>query len=144
MHQQDASNRKIADCLCLNRSTVNDYFTKLKAYNLNLTELLSLPEPVLESKFKLGTAAYKETRFEDFKALIPYFEKELSRKHVTSKILWEEYLSTHTNGYRYTQFCFHLDQMLVARKPVAILEHAPGEKLYIDFARHSAQSQARR
>jgi len=134
MHQQGASNRKIADCLGINRSTVNDYVTKLKAYNLNLTELLSLAEPVLESKFKLGTAAYKETRFEDFKALIPYFEKELSRKHVTRKILWEEYLSTHTNGYRYTQFCFHLDQMLVARKPVAILEHFAGEKLYIDFA----------
>jgi len=134
LHQQGASNRKIADCLCINRGTVNDYVTKIKSYNLNLPELLSLPEPVLESKFKLGVSAYKEARFEEFKALIPYFEKELSRKHVTRKILWEEYLSSHPGGYRYTQFCFHLDQMLVARKPTAILEHFAGEKLYIDFA----------
>jgi transposase len=81
-----------------------------------------------------GNAAYKDERFETFKSLISYFEKELGRKHVTKKILWDEYISTDPNGYRYSQFCFHLSQMLVARKPTAILEHNTGEKLYIDFA----------
>lgn len=134
LHQQGKSNRKIAAALDINRGTVNDYVDKIKAYHLDIDELLSLAEPVLESKFKVGTAAYKQSRFEEFKALIPHFEKELSRKHVTRKIVWQEYLSTHPSGYRYTQFCFHLDQLLVARKPAAILEHAAGEKLYVDFA----------
>jgi len=134
MHQQGASNRKIADVLCINRSTVNDYVTKLKAYHLDIVELLSLPDPVLERKFTMGTAAYKESRFEEFKLQISYFEKELSRKHVTRKLIWEEYVAAHPDGYRYSQFCYHLSQLLVARKPTAVLEHHPGEKLYIDFA----------
>jgi len=53
-HQQGASNREIADCLDINRGTVNDYVAKIKAYSLNITELLSLPEPILESRFKVG------------------------------------------------------------------------------------------
>jgi len=134
LHQQGVSNRKIARDLGLDKETVNTYVHKIKAHELSINELLNLDDPILESKFIAGNAAHKDKRFEEFKALIPYFEKELARKHVTRKLLWEEYLCTHPDGYRYTQFCFHLDQMLVARNPTAILEHCAGEKLYIDFA----------
>jgi len=81
-----------------------------------------------------GSAAYTEERFETFKDLIPYFEQELRRKHVTRRILWDEYSSTHPQSYGYSQFCFHLSQLLIARRPVAVMEHHPGEKLYVDFA----------
>ena len=134
MHQQGASNRNIAISLGLDKETVNRYIHKIRTHDMGIDELLALDAPILESKFMVGNAAYKDQRFEEFRELIPYFEKELSRKHVTRKILWEEYLGTHPDGYRYTQFCFHLNQMRVARKPTAVLEHHPGEKLYIDFA----------
>jgi len=134
LRQQGVSNRKIALELGLNKETVNTYVHKIKVHEFSINELLQLDDPILESKFVAGCAAYKDQRFEDFKSQLPYFEKELSRKHVTKKLIWEEYLSTYPNGYRYTQFCFHLGQMLVARKPTAILEHNAGEKLYVDFA----------
>jgi len=134
MRQQGVSNRKIALNLELDKETVNVYVQKIKVHELSINELLKLDDPILESKFMAGHAAYKDERFEKFKTLLPYFEKELARKHVTKKILWDEYISTHPDGYRYSQFCFHLSQMLVARKPTAILEHNAGEKLYIDFA----------
>jgi transposase len=134
LHQQGASNREIARHLGLNKETVNSYVQKIKVHELTINEMLELDDPVLESKFVAGHAAHKDQRFEEFKSQIPYFEKELARKHVTRKILWAEYLVAHPYGYRYTQFCFHLDQMLVARKPTAILTHLPGEKLYVDFA----------
>ena len=134
LHQQGAYNREIARQLGLNKETVNTYVQKIKVHELSINELLELDDPILESKFMAGHAAYKDQRFEAFKSHIGYFEQELSRKHVTRKILWEEYLCTHPDGYRYTQFCHHLNQMLVARKPTAILAHHPGEKLYIDFA----------
>jgi len=134
LHQSGASNREIARQLGLNKETVNTYVHKLKVHELSINEMLTLDDPILESKFVAGNAAHKDNRFEQFKSQIPYFEKELARKHVTRKILWEEYLRAHPDGYRYTQFCFHLDQMLVARKPTSILEHNAGEKLYVDFA----------
>jgi len=134
LHESGLSNRRIAKDLCLDKGTVNDYVRKLKACGLQGEELLRMDEPVLEGKFLAGTAAYLDKRFEDFKERLPYFERELKRKHVTRYLLWQEYLSHYPSGYRYTQFCHHLKQQFVARKPSAILTHEAGEKLYIDFA----------
>jgi transposase len=134
LHRQGMSNRGISRELKLDKETVNSYVRKLKANGFSIEELLLQDDPVLESKFMAGSAAYTEDRFETFKELIPHFEKELRRKHVTRRILWEEYTSTYPQGYGYSQFCFHLSQMLVARKPVAVMEHHAGEKLYVDFA----------
>ena len=133
LHQSKVSNRRIAKAVGMNRETVNTYILKLEAGEMNIEELLSLEEPVLESKFIAGTAAYTDKRFEDFKGRLPWLEKELARKHVTRYLLWQEYLSQHPDGYRYTQFCYHLNQQLVARKPSAVLTHKAGEKLMVDF-----------
>jgi transposase len=134
LHESGLSNRRIAKSLSLDRETVNSYVRKLKSSNMPTIELLGLDEPVLEGKFLAGTAAYTDNRFEVFKELLPYFEKELARKHVTRYLLWQEYLSRYPSGYRYTQFCYHLHQQLIARKPSAILSHEAGEKLFVDFA----------
>ena len=134
MHRQGMSNRAISRELELDKETVNSYIRKFKSNGFDIEELLLLEDPVLESKFMAGSPAYTDERFETFKELIPYFEKELGRKHVTRLTLWKEYISIHPPGYRYTQFCFHLKQLLVARKPVAVMEHQAGEKLYVDFA----------
>lgn len=134
MHQQGMTNRRISRDLGLDKETVNVYIRKLKSSGLKIEYLLQLDDPVLASKFTSGSAAYPEERFDTFKEMLPYFEHELKRKHVTRRLLWQEYLSIYPHGYRYTQFCYHLNQMLVARKPAAIIEHRPGEKLYLDFA----------
>ena len=34
----------------------------------------------------------------------------------------------------HSQFCYHLSQQLIARKPSMVLQHQAGEKLFIDFA----------
>jgi transposase len=134
LHESGVSNRRIAKALSLNRDTVNNYVRKLKSGNMQYVELQELEDPVLEGKFIAGVAAYTDKRFEEFKELLPYFEKEVERKHVTRHLLWQEYLLKHPSGYRYTQFCYHLNQQLVARKPSAILTHESGEKLFVDFA----------
>ena len=134
LHESGVSNRRIAEVLSIDRGTVNNYIRKIKAGNMQTSDLLELEEPVLEGKFIAGTAAYTDKRFDEFKELLPYFEKELKRKHVTHRLLWQEYLSKNPAGYRYTQFCYHLNQLLVARRPSAVLTHEAGEKLFVDFA----------
>jgi len=134
LHESGTSNRQIAKDLGMNKGTVNDYVRKLKAGGLVIDELLSLEDPILEGKFSAGTAAYTDKRFEAFKELLPWLEGELGRKHVTRNLLWQEYLAKYPSGYRYTQFCYHLNQQLIARKPTAILTHVAGEKLFVDFA----------
>src|SRR5690554_4810450 len=134
LHTQGVSNRRIALDLGLYKGTVNSYIRKIKDHGYDIAELLELDDPVLESKLFAGNPAYKDRRFEEFKGKIPYFEKELERPHVTRYLLWEEYRQDNPEGYGYSQFCFHLGQILSARKPGSILEHSPGEKLFVDFA----------
>lgn len=133
LHLQGASNRKIAEQIGIYKGTVNRYIQKLKVLEHSIEDLLKLEEPVLAKLFSAGSPAYLQDRFDDFKPLIPYLEQELGRKHVTRKLLWEEYRAEHPQGYGYSQFCHHLNQLSVARKGSAVFHHDPAHRLEVDF-----------
>ena len=134
LHKQGEKIKSIARTLGVSKNTVKAYLGKLTVLKFDIDQLLKLDEPELEAKFHIGNPAYKDTRFEYIKENLEFFEKELRRKGVTRQLLWEEYRASIPRGYSYTQFCFHLNQQLKARKPTLILEHEPGNKLFIDFA----------
>ena len=134
LHQDGMSNRGIARELGIYKETVNEYIRKLTTNGFNIGELLTLEDPELERKFSAGTPAYTDNRFEILKGKLDYIEKQLGNKHVTRYQLWLEYKTEQPSGYGYSQFCYHLNQLSQARHPSAILEHHPGEKLYVDFA----------
>lgn len=133
------SNRKAADIIGMNKETVNNYMNKVSADSLSLDELIRLDDPILEHRLKGGNPAYSDKRFETFKALLPYLQEEMKRKHVTLKLLWEEYRNEHPDDhYGLTQFRFHYNQNTEAGKesPSTILAdmRTGGEKLFLDFA----------
>jgi transposase len=135
MHRQGYGKKRIARNLGISRNTVKMYLSKLDSMSIKPDELLQLEEPVLEARFHAGNPAYKDNdRYEHFKGLMDYFQSELKKRGVTKKLLWEEYRQTQPCGYGYAQFCFHLDQQLLAHKPSMVLNHKAGEKLYVDFA----------
>jgi transposase len=134
MHLKGQSCKAIARNLEMSKNTVKNYLRKIRESGVDITPLLELDDPVLEAWFHAGTAAYPDNRFDDFKNRLDYLVSELNRPHVTKRLLWEEYRQDFTNGYMYTQFCYHLSQHLLARKPSMVLPHKPGEKLFVDFA----------
>ena len=138
LHLQGVSNRKIAAELDINKETVNNYIRFATSDALGLKGLLELNDPVLEHRLKGGNPAYPDERFEDFKARLPYLQQEMKRKHVTLKLLWEEYIADPPQGYSLTQFRFHYKQHTKAQSatPSTILSdlYVGGEKIYFDFA----------
>ena len=134
LHQQGKGKKFIARSLGISKNTVKSYLAKTESMQLSIPALLALEAPVLEAKFHAGNPAYKEERFEDLKSRLDYFGRELSKKGVNRLLLWQEYKQSYPNGYSYTQFCFHLGQQLIARRPSMVLQHKAGEKLFIDFA----------
>ena len=134
LHLWGVSNRQIALRLNMYKATVNNYVQKIRNESLSPQELLELDDPVLEKRFHAGSPAYCDGRFDVIKNQYPDWENELKNKHVTKHLLWQEYRAKHRNGYGYSQFCYHLQQMSVARNPSAILTHFAGEKLFLDFA----------
>lgn len=136
-YQMGHSNRRIAQEIGMNKETVNNYLKVIRDGNMNVKTLLKMDDPELEHKFHAGTPAYTDERMQVFLEELPLYRKELSRKHVTRYLLWQEYIHRHPDGYGKSQFFFHLRQnLVVAPKQTAVLTdtYIPGEKLFIDFA----------
>lgn len=135
LHQNGTAVKAMARILGISKNTVKNYLAKLEALGLDYKRLLAMDDAPLEALFHSGNPAYKtDQRYEGFIAQLDYFKTELGRRGVTRQLLWKEYLAKTPSGYSYTQFCYHLGQQLAAANPSMVLEHIPGQKLYIDFA----------
>jgi len=79
-----------------------------------------------------------------------YLHTELRRRSVTRLLLWEEYKSAHPDGWQYSVFCEQYRRWLSTQELVLRQEHAPGDKLFVDYAgqtvpikdRHTGKSRA--
>lgn len=134
LHKQGDSIKSIARNLGISKNTVKVYISKLEAGEIPITELLEMEDPLLMGKFHVGSPAYKDPRFEYLRANLSYYAKELESVGMTRLLLYEEYQAGCKPAYSYAQFCFHLRQQLVARRPGMRLEHLAGDKLFVDFA----------
>ena len=135
LYKDGRGRKEIARSLRISKNTVKTYLAKLQSLNLNIDDLLALEDPVLEAKFHAGNPAYKDNeRYETLKTELDFYKKELIKTGVTRKLLWEEYRLANTHGYSYTQFCFHMSQQEIASRRCMVMNHRPGEKLFIDFA----------
>ena len=128
--------RTIAGSLHINKNTVSRYKAIFEHQDMTIRELVALEDPVLNHRFNGGNPAYCDNRMEVLKPLLPYLAKELTRPHVTMRLLWEEYRQEHPDGYELTQFRYHIRQHLKAVKPSTLLKdlYQPGQKMLIDFA----------
>ena len=59
---------------------------------------------------------------------------ELSKTGVTRRLLWQEYLNAHPDGYSYSRYCFHLERFLKNKDVAMHLEYEPADMIMIDFA----------
>jgi transposase len=136
LHTEGFSNRFIASSLGLHKDTVNKYIRQYRELSVDVEQLLPKDDPELERLFNAGRPAYSDRRFDELAELLPYFQSELGKKYVTRRLLWEEYLRGHPDGYGFTQFCFHLKQHLKASSVSTVLSgsYVAGEKVYVDFA----------
>lgn len=126
--------KTIARNLQISKNTVKEYIRKVETSNVSINELLKLEDPILEAKLLAGNPSFKDERYEPLKVRLEYFTKELKKGGVNRKVLYEEYCVDNANPYSYSQFCYHLQQYRKSSKPTMVLEHHPGDKLYIDFA----------
>ena len=63
-----------------------------------------------------------------------WIHKELKRPGVTLLLLWMEYLESHPEGIRYSQFCERYRRWSGRLKPSMRQRHLAGEKVFIDFS----------
>lgn len=138
LRRQGYTLRQIAEALGgISKNTVNEYLREIDRQGYDIDELLSLSDVELEAKFHPGNPAYTDERMGVFLSELPLYREELTHRHVTRQLVWEEYRMRHPDGYGRSQFFFHLKQNLIAEKSqTAVLTgtYNPAEKLYVDFA----------
>ena len=113
------------------RNTVREYLRKAAATEVPLNDLIALDDDAL-SRILQGDPSPQSSldpRRSDFEKRQEYFAAELKRPGVTKQILWEEYMREYSQGYAYSQFCFHLRAYLQRSQAVMHLTYRPAEQL---------------
>lgn len=129
------SKLKIAQSIHIHRSTLDNYLSRLTAGEKSFPELLELSdEQLIALVYNEPKPPAADSRIDDLKHHLDYFQKELSRPGVTRKLLWEEYHQAYPEGYRYTQFCEHFARHIKCTKATMHLYHRAGNYLQVDFA----------
>lgn len=66
-----------------------------------------------------------------------YLHEELRRRGVTRLLLWEEYKAAYPDGWQIACFAIRTAVGLATQELVLRQEHAPGDKLFVDYAGHT-------
>jgi transposase len=128
------SNRAIARSCHLSHSTVSEYLKRAQAAELKWP----LPETLSEDGLYLEL--FPETTFLTKDAAVKFLpdwehvRKELKKRSVTLRLLWEEYREEHPDGYGYSQYCELYRRYLKKLDPPMRQNHKAGEKLFVDYA----------
>jgi len=127
------SNRRIAQVCGIGRTTVADYLRRLSVTGLSWPLADDLDESEIESRLFPEPPASSESRpLPDW----PFIHQELKKKGVTLALVWEEYKSSHPDGYQYSRFCEIYRDWRGRQKVWMRQEHKAGEKLFVDYCGH--------
>ena len=99
------SQRSISTKMRISRTSVSVYKQRADSSGKSYKELLLLDDLGLCAI--LQKEEYKPTtdeRFNELEPLLPFYMKEMERKHMTYELLWTEYRKAHSRGYGYTRF----------------------------------------
>ena len=128
--------RQVAKIVGVARSTVGDCLRRAAAAGLSwplrdgLTE-----EELIRRVYPPPPRRNDAPAVPEWSAL----HSELSRKGVTLMLLWQEYRAATPEGYQYSRFC-DLYRAWAATQDVVLRQaHAPGDKVFVDYAGHTAE-----
>jgi len=126
------SRRQISRAMNVSRPVVSQYLTDFKGTGLSYDDVKDIPDSELLALFEKGRIQ-KDSRYEYLLSKFDYYLKELKRKGVTLKTLWEEYKKEKSEGYSYSQFCYHFQVWRSAQDVTMHIDHKAGEEMFVDY-----------
>ena len=135
LYTQGLSKLQIAFHAGVSRNTLKKYIKEFVKSKLTYEEINELSDKDLEELFVYRNELKPASdRLQTLFDLLPYIDKELKRKGVTRRLLWEEYKQKHPGGYGLTQFKQYYFNWKGRVNPTMRMEHKAGDKMFIDFA----------
>ena len=102
--------RSISSMLNMSRNTVKKYLQVYQKSGLSLEVILSMDDSSLCSLFQEKDKPSEEppARYKELQTLLPGYAKRLKKKGVTRQQLFQEYRSSHPDGYARSRGCNYL------------------------------------
>lgn len=127
---------QIVAALGCSRRDISRVRTIIRDQNIDQDRFDSLSPQWFDDVFDDGRAARRKSYDQ------PDFESMAKRlgnnKHLTRNKLWLDYMSTDCapglDKYQYSQFCAHLSAYIQSHDLRGVVEHEPGQELYVDWA----------
>jgi transposase len=127
------SNRAVGRSCRIAHSTVREYLVRAEKAGLKWP----LPETLDEDELYRLLFPEKVVAADAPAKPLPDWEevrKELKKRSVTLRLLWDEYREDHPNGYGYSQYCELYRRYVQKLDPPMRQKHKAGEKLFVDYA----------
>lgn len=125
------SERIVAASCSLARSTVAKYVERARETGL----CWPLPEGLTDEELERRLFPVESVSQAEPRVMPDWTEvhRQLARKGVTLRLVWEEYKQAQPDGFQYTQFCVRYRQWRAALDLPMRQEHKAGEKLFVDY-----------
>jgi len=130
LHNDGVGIREMARRTGISRNSVRKYLSLLTT---------AQPDPaddraLAEKAYNNDNAVHDEQRLQQLIQHFGYAQQELGKTGVTRRLLWQEYIQQHPDGYVYSHYCHHLSAYLKNRDLSMHLEYKPADMIMIDFA----------
>lgn len=131
-----ASYTAITHALSCSRRGISKTKTIIEEHAISKEAFAQLPPEFFDEHFHDHRISLKQHYHQpDFHALA---KRLAANKHLTRHKLWMDYLATESHPgelkYQYSQICDHLREYVNATGLSSVIEHEPGQELYVDWA----------
>lgn len=127
--------RTIRDLTGVSRNVVKKYIAIYQALQIPWDELSKLNDKDLDALFiEVAIMPDPPARQKELYAYFPAAEKRLKQPGMTLKLLWQEYIASHVDGFQSTGFYKHYKLWKGRSHPSLHMEHKAGERMFVDFA----------
>lgn len=127
--------RRIEGATRVAKSTISDYIKRFKHSGLKIEQINILDDDALRLKLfpEHSSIVVSSKAMPDMNYL--HKEMKLRKKtKITLQLLWEEYLESNPDGYRYSQFRLYYSRFKQTLNPSMRQTHLAGEKLFVDYS----------
>lgn len=115
------------------RNTVKKYLLQFVSLRCTMTEIEAMNDAELARVFLFKKPVAEDPRANDLELLLPTLIARLRKRGVTKKMIYEDYMAQHPDGYKHSAFLLRVNAFIGMGKPSMRVPHKAGDKLFIDF-----------
>lgn len=134
LHTQNQTTKEIIMQTGIPRGVLKKCREEFNQSGLTFEEINELSDKDLAELFTKPEEPPVSEKLKTLFSLFPYIDKELRRRGVTRKLLWEEYKKKYADGVSRQEFNKRFCDWKRRVVPIMHREHKEGDKMFIDYA----------